>query len=404
MRGRDGLASVAIIGAGPHGLSVAAYLGGAGVETTVVGTPMAFWDQQMPPGMLLRSTWRASSIASPGQWLTLDAYERREGIRLDRPIRREDYVRYGRWFADHLEARISRGWVTRVDRTPDGFQLTTDGGEQIGADSVVVAAGIDRFAHVPRQFQRLPADLVSHSVDCQGFESFSGRRVAVIGGGQSALEYAALIHEAGAHVTVVARTAAFSWITESSGSRNRIARALHATMYPPTGVGPRGLNWIAAVPDVFRPLPSRARMRAMERCLRPVGAPWLRPRLSGVACRLNCTVRAATSSGDTVRLVLSDSTTLEADHVLLATGYQVDLCRYRFLAPRLLQQLEQAGGFPVLRPGLESSIDRLHFVGAAASLSFGPVMRFVVGSWYAGASVADRVLGRRRPRLRKAYQ
>jgi hypothetical protein len=398
------LASVAIIGAGPHGLSVAAHLDRAGIDTTVFGTPMAFWDTQMPRGMLLRSTFRASSIASPGRRLTLDAYERATGTALDRPVTLEDFVSYGRWFAGHLRGGIDHRWVRAVEATAGGYRLTLDDGEQVRAGSVVVAAGIDRFAHIPQQFGALPDELVSHSLTCHRFEQFANRRVAVIGGGQSALEYAALIREAGASVTVLARASKLRWIPEPSPSRSRLAAALHSMMYPPTGVGPRGLNWLAALPDTYWPLPDRARMYAMERCLRPIAAPWLRPRLRDVRCKLDCSVRGATANGSAVRLSLSDGTTEETDHILLATGYRVDVFRYPFLAPGLVRQIQHSAGFPVLRRGLESSIDGLYFVGAAASLSFGPVMRFVVGSWYAGAAVADRIAGRPTRLLRKAYQ
>jgi len=65
--------NVLVIGAGPYGLSSAAYLRSAGVETRVVGDPMSFWEKQMPKGMFLRSGWKASTIADPRAEVTLDA-------------------------------------------------------------------------------------------------------------------------------------------------------------------------------------------------------------------------------------------------------------------------------------------------------------------------------------------
>ena len=397
------MASVAIIGAGPHGLSVAAHLDDVGIESTVFGSPMAFWEGHMPRGMLLRSSWRASSIASPSGRLSLERYERSVGLTLERPVRLDDFVRYGRWFADQLGARRDSRRVAAVDRAPGGFLLRTDDGEQVEFNFVVVAAGIDRFAHVPPELADIPRSLMCHTLTCRNLEAYAGRRVAVIGGGQSALEYAALLHEVGAQPVVVARASTLRWLHEPSPSRTPVRGALRAAVHPPTGVGPRGLSWVAALPDIFRPLPLPARLRVMNRCLAPVGASWLRPRLSGVSCKLDCHVRSATSDGDTVRLMLSDGTTEEADHVLVATGYRVDVARYPFLTPELLRQVHRTAGHPVLRAGLESSVPGLHFVGAAAGMSFGPVMRFVVGSWYTGASTADRISARRGPRLRRAY-
>ncbi len=401
--GVAGVASVAIIGAGPHGLSVAAHLDDVGVQTTVFGSPMAFWESHMPHGMLLRSSWRASSIASPSRRLSLEGYERSMGITLERPVRLDDFVRYGRWFADQLGARRDPRHVAAVNGTSEGFLLRTDDGLEAEFDFIVVAAGIDRFAYVPPAFADVPHPLLSHTLTCRTPEAYAGRRVAVIGGGQSALEYAALLHEAGARPFVLARTSTLRWLHEPSSSRTRFRGAVRAAIHPPTGVGPRGLSWVAALPDIFRPLPLQARLRVMNRCLAPVGASWLRARLSGVPCKLDCHVRSAASGGDTVRLMLSDGTIEEADHVLIATGYHVDVTRYPFLAPELLRRVHRAAGYPVLSEGLESSVPRLHFVGAAASMSFGPVMRFVVGSWYSGASTADRIAARRGPRLRRAY-
>ena len=45
----------------------------------------------------------------------------------------------------------------------------------------------------------------------------------------------------------------------------------------------------------------------------------------------------------------------------------------------------------------------LHFMGAAAAHSFGPIMRFVVGSWYSAPAVARRVAGRRQPPISFAF-
>jgi hypothetical protein len=51
----------------------------------------------------------------------------------------------------------------------------------------------------------------------------------------------------------------------------------------------------------------------------------------------------------------------------------------------------------VLGPGLESSVPGLHFMGAPAARSFGPIMRFVVGTWYSAPALARRAAGRCQP-------
>jgi FAD-dependent urate hydroxylase len=77
--------------------------------------------------------------------------------------------------------------------------------------------------------------------------------------------------------------------------------------------------------------------------------------------------------------------------------------RYPFLAPELAAEVEVDNGYPRLRAGLESSVPGLHFLGAPAAQTFGPIMRFVVGTWYAAPSVTRRVLGRRQRPLATAF-
>ena len=133
------------------------------------------------------------------------------------------------------------------------------------------------------------------------------------------------------------------------------------------------------------------------RCIRPAGSGWLVPRLARVPILCSRSVAAAEPVGAAMRLVLDDGSERIADHVLLATGYAVDVRRYPFLAPELKAAIEVAGGYPVLGPGLSLSVPRLHFVGAPAAFSFGPIMRFVIGSAYGAPALTRRALGRRQP-------
>ena len=115
-------------------------------------------------------------------------------------------------------------------------------------------------------------------------------------------------------------------------------------------------------------------------------------------------VAEATPSETGIEVVLDDGTVRDLDHVLLGTGYAVDVTRYQFLSQALVRDLDVAGGYPAMSPGFESSVPGLHFVGAAGTLSFGPVMRFVVGTWYAAPALARNILGRRQRMVRLSYK
>jgi cation diffusion facilitator CzcD-associated flavoprotein CzcO len=383
---------VAIVGAGPYGLAVAAALRRSGIDHRVIGDPMSFW-REMPKGMLLRSNWTATCIADYRGPVALDAYLQATGQRFGRPVPIQRFIEYGEWVQRQVAPDVDRRTVTTVERNGDGFKLRLNDGDRLRAGRVVVAAGIAPFARHPAAFEALPADLASHTSTHRDLSLFSGRRVLVVGGGQSALESAALLHEAGADVEVLVRKDHLNWL--HGGKYHRMLGRCAPLVYAPTDVGPMGLSRVVAVPDLFRRLPRSVQEAAAGRSIRPAGAQWLVDRLRDVPIHLGWDVRRAEPAGNQVRVVSKNGDTLTADHVLYGTGYQVDIARYPFLAPKLVREIERMNGYPVLRSGLESSVSRLHFVGAPAAWSFGPIMRFVSGGWYASRSVLRAVSGHR---------
>ena len=75
---------------------------------------------------------------------------------------------------------------------------TLQSGERIRADVVVAAPGIGHYANVPGWASSLPTGLAAHTCDLVRFDDLAGARVLIIGGRQSAYEWAALIREHGA--------------------------------------------------------------------------------------------------------------------------------------------------------------------------------------------------------------
>ena len=388
--GRKPTSEVAILGAGPYGLAAAAQLRGTGVDTRIFGDPMSFW-RTMPEGMLLRSNWTATCIADYRGPLSLDAYCQATGNRFGRPVPLDRFIQYGEWVQQQVAPDVDRRNVARVE--PDGaaFRLVLDDGDELRAGRVVVACGIGPFARRPPQLAGLPAHYATHTSEHRTFSPFAGRQVLVVGGGQSALESAALLHEAGAAVEVLVRQDHLTWL--HGGKYHRKLGRLAPLVYAPTDVGPMGLSRLVAVPDLFRRLPRAVQEPLAYRAIRPAGAAWLVSRLQEIPIRLGREVRAARPVGDKLHVELDGGETRTVDHLVYGTGYRVDIGRYGFLTPELVAAIRQVNGYPVLRPGLESSVPRLHFLGAPAAWSFGPIMRFVSGSWYASRSLRRAVTG-----------
>jgi FAD-dependent urate hydroxylase len=351
---------------------------------------MSFWRQNMPAGMWLRSPWSASNLSDPGRRLTLDAYERARGAPIRRPIPLEDFIDYGRWFQAQAGVEVDPRNVRRVEPANGGFEVSLNDGEQIHADLVIVAAGIGAFAARPRQLAELPSALVSHSSDHRDLTRFKDHSVAVVGGGQSAIESAVLLNEAGANVEVLARGSQIRWLGRSAGLHRFAGRLLYA----PSDVGPAGVSWIVAAPWAFRKIPRPIQDPLAARCIRPAASGWLVPRVEGVRITTATTIESARASNSHVELELNDGTRREVDHVLLATGFSVDIERYVFLGEGVLPQIDRVNGSPRLNSDFESSVPGLYFVGASASWSFGPLARFVAGADYAARAVSRSVVRR----------
>lgn len=354
------------------------------------GEPMDFW-QTMPKGMLLRSNWTATSIAEHDGPLSLTSYCRSTGTDLHLPIPLDAFVDYGMWVQRKAAPDVDRRRISSIDQQGSGFSVTMEDGERIATRTVAVAAGIAPFTNRPKVAAHLPRELASHTADHRDLSRFADKEVLVVGGGQSALESAALMHEAGASVEVVARASHLNWL--HGGKYHRMLGRMTPLVYAPTDVGPMGLSRIVAVPDLFRRIPRAIQDPLAYRSIRPAGAKWLQPRLADVPIHLGRTVTAADGRGDRVTVRLDDGSSRTVDHLLFGTGYRVDVSRYPFLSERLVRRVRQVNGYPVLRKGMESSVPGLHFLGAPAAWSFGPIMRFVAGGWYGASSLTRSVVG-----------
>lgn len=384
---------VVLIGAGPYGLAAAAHLAAHGVATRVFGEPMSFWRHNMPQGMKLRSPWGATHIPDPQGELSLDAFTAARGLARREPLPLETFVDYGMWFQRAAVPEIDTRMIVRLESAGDGFRVETMDGAHVHARRVVVATGLARQAFRPDAFADIPAEFASHASEHSDLGIFRGSRVAVVGRGQSACESAALLHEADADVELICR-GDVHWL----GGNARPGRAsvdwLRQRLASPSGVGPFPLNWLAERPELAHAMPVEMRMRFNARCLRPGAAAWLRPRFDGVRVLAGERIHSAVVAGERIALMLDHGTAV-FDHVLLGTGYKIDVARLGILDADLLAVLARRGGAPVLGAGFESSVPGLHFIGASAVASYGPLMRFIAGAGFAARAVTKRVLGQR---------
>ena len=191
----DTTVDIAIIGAGPYGLSLAAHLRNSGRRLRIFGSPMRSWSHHMPKGMHLKSEGFASNIYDPDGEFTLKADRAKHAIPygdIGVPVAIETFIAYGQEFQRRYVPELENVLITSLKQTGGRFELTSAAGEKVLATQVVIAAGIVNFAYLPPQLASIAGATISHSSEHSDLTGFKGRRVAVLGAGASALDIAVL--------------------------------------------------------------------------------------------------------------------------------------------------------------------------------------------------------------------
>jgi cation diffusion facilitator CzcD-associated flavoprotein CzcO len=382
------MVDVAIIGSGPYGLSIAAHLKERSVSFRIFGNPMGNWLNHMPKGMKLKSGGRASSLYDPGSSLTLGRYCSQKGIPYaddHLPVSLETFCSYGLEFQRTFVPEVEQTLVSRIERSSDGLQVSLHSGEAFRARRVVIAVGLTYYDYIPPDLSGLSEDFVTHSSRYGDLEKFNGREVIVIGGGASAADVAAALHQAGAKAHLVARG---SEIRFQDPPSNDVPSLWQRIRDPSTNIGGGWrVAFCAYAPFAFRYLPVDIRLRAVRSIQGPAPGWFSKDEVVGkVGISVGMVPTRVEVKNDRLNVTFRNGNggqkTLEADHLIAATGYRVDLRRLPFLSPELLAEIRAVEQTPVLSSKFESSVPGLHFVGISAANSFGPLVRFACGAQF----------------------
>jgi len=385
--------NIAIIGAGPYGLSIAAHFRGKGIPFRIFGRPMDSWRTHMPKGMFLKSDGFASNLSDPNDEFTLGKFCSEQGIEYSDtgvPVRLDTFTRYGLAFRERMVPELEEKQVVSIEPSASGYLLKLEDGERFSARNVVLAVGLTHFARVPENLASLPTEFLSHSSRHHEVEQFRGREVIVVGSGSSALDWAALLHQAGANVQLVARQEALKFHGKLTGKERSLWERIQR---PQTGLGPGWRSsFYANAPAAFHRLPDNLRLEIVKRTLGPSGGWFVKDTVMNHVTKLlgHIVQRAELKDGKaclTIRAQDGAEREIRADHVIAATGYKVDLDRLTFLSSDIRSKLNTLGGTPALSSTCESSVPGIYFVGIAAANSFGPVMRFAFGADFAARTV-----------------
>lgn len=384
---------VVIIGAGPYGLSIAAYLLQNSLKIRVFGIPMASWRYHMPANMHLKSEGFASSLYSPGGTYQLARFCEERGISyaaVDLPVARQTFADYGQEFARRFVPMLEECAVTDIRRGAHGFDVVLDHGGVVATRQVVLATGIMHHAHIPPVLRELPPALISHASAHHDFTKFSGKTIAVIGGGASATDCAADLSQSGANTHLATRRQRIDF--HAPPRRRTIYDQCRA---PRSKIGPSWKSVLCTqAPLLFHTMPEAFRLEVTRRYLGPSACWFVEHRIrDSVTMHTNVMVHSTASRDGRAALSFApgDAGLLEFDHVIAATGYKIDLSRLSFLGKTLRGAIRTAAGAPVLTRFFESSVSGLFFVGPSAANAFGPLLRFACGAEFAARRLAKRL-------------
>ena len=375
--------SLLVIGAGPYALSTAAFARQHGIDTMVVGRPMGFWREHMPEGMFLRSgaDWHLDAAGVN----TLEAYLEQRAIapaEVD-PLPIGLFLDYAEWFRQAKRIEVREDLVAELAR-PDGrFEAVLDSGERVTADAVVAAPGVSSFTNRPGWAISVPPGRATHTCDLVRFEDLSGARVLIVGGRQSAYEWAALLAEHDAErIDLVHRH-----------DVPRFERVSWRFVDPYVEHTARIRGW-------WRTLSKDERDAIVQRFWevgRLTLEHWLTPRLASTAIHrwpgTEVVSAQATPAGRELQVRLSNGDRLLVDHVVFACGYQADLARVPYLAG-VLDRIQVTDGFPVLDEAFGTSLPGLYLPGFVATRDFGPFFGFVKGTPTAATLIVQDLLTR----------
>jgi cation diffusion facilitator CzcD-associated flavoprotein CzcO len=327
---------------------------------------MAFWRDQMPTDMFLRSgpDWHLDGSGT----YTFQAFFEDRGMRPEdfAPVPIAVFLDYTEWFRERTSLEVDQRMVADLTK-PDGvFRATLDDGSTVTAEKVLAVPGIRHFVNLPRWHADVPPHRRSHTSELVSFDRLAGARVVIIGGRQSAYEWAALLCDHG-------------------------AEQVHVVHRHPTPEFAK-VSWAFVDPYVDQTLAQRGWWRRLPkeeqqaiagefwRVGRLTLEPWLVPRLvpDVVTSHPERAVVDVVAGERDVTLTLSDGTALAVDHVVFASGYQADLARVPYLEG-VLDRVAVTDGFPDLSEGFETSLPGLFVTGFASTRDFGPFYGFTKG-------------------------
>jgi cation diffusion facilitator CzcD-associated flavoprotein CzcO len=360
---------IVIIGAGPYGISLAAHAQDEGLKYELLGYPMDFWKNKMPPRMFIRTGLEFTGLSDPKKRFTLENYQLEKEIKLSYPMARTELVEYAFWFIHKSGIHFKEELVHSISLENQAYTVQTESGRSLYAKNVIVAVGLTNAYYIPDHFAQLPKELVSHTSQYTDFNVFKGKDVYVLGGGQSAWEAAALLYEAGSKVELIYR-----------GSKR---------VPPPPNLNARQQYYA----DKFFYLTTEEKQEIRRELEVATVSDFLVPLVEGkVKQRPNTEIKKAQQTKDgKLNITLSSDENMVIDHLISATGFRFSVDKLPFLKSLSPLICKEVDGTPKVDQHFESSLFGLYFAGPATAYSHGPAFRFIAGVWQTSKTIIPSI-------------
>ncbi|MEM7581950.1 MAG: NAD(P)-binding domain-containing protein [Acidobacteriota bacterium] len=373
------MTEVLVIGAGPYGTAVAHELWRRGVECVAVGEPFALWHNHTLDNMRLRSDCQASEIYThDGRYSFAQYLQQRD---LDKSPERDSvkaFRGYLREVVDRLPFDLLRQRVDHLERNNGSFRATLSDDTEIEAKAVVVATGLGSHQHTPRGLRSLPAERLLHSWDTQEIQRLEGKSVLVIGAGQSAAESVASLR----------------------GS-NRVTWALrHRPFFcrEPLRVPTPVFKTLMFFSRGLYQLPPPLLRTVSKPIFKTTITPSLKEVFNDHAVQKVFEDSKDLSLRETSRGLYCGAAGELVDTVVTATGFRFSMRGLPFFSQGLVDELGGEESAPMLGADFQTKAPGLYMVGGIAEPTFGPAMRFILGSRYTAKRLGAELAGLARQR------
>jgi len=380
-----------IIGAGPYGIALANELHHQGEEFVIVGQPFSLWFDHTHGDMPIRSDWQTSEIYSPDNRYSFKRFIQHQNPQgwqeqLNRRIDGPMFTSYLEQVRDQLPYQVITSDVAslchlNIDAPHEGFVAMLDNGMEIRARHIVLATGIEPHRYLPQSLAKLEQNSCIHTWNVADFIGVTGKRILLVGRGQSAAE--ALAH--------LVPNNQVKWVCRKPPKFYNEPINLPAPVF-------KSLRFLSRI---YYYLPKPIHKKLAAQFVAVTVTPDMAPKVSSVpqvhkdVGELELTSVFDTNGGPATKgqsgAVYSATLDEHFDVVVAATGYRYQLNNLIFLSSQLQSSMAARDDeCPKVNATFESGVDNLYFVGGIAEPSHGPAMRFMMGAPYAARTVAKQ--------------